>query len=69
MRRFAGWMAILVLASGAGCCASPYRYYQNAYGWNCPVPDYFVDVPPAPRTTPPGPTMPAVESISSTVAR
>jgi hypothetical protein len=70
MRRLAGWIAIVALASSAGgCCASPYRFYQNAYGWNDPVPDHYVDAPPAPRTTPPGRTMPAVEAISSTVAR
>jgi hypothetical protein len=48
---------LVVLASG--CCASPYRFWQNAYGFNDPVPDCFSYGPPPPVTTPPGPTTPA----------
>jgi hypothetical protein len=70
MQRLAVWMvAGAMLAGLAGCCASPYRFYQNAWGWNDPVPDCYPLGTPAPRTTPPGPKMPAVEPVAATVAR
>ena len=48
-----------IVALAAGCCASPYRFWQNSYGFNDPVPDCFSPGPPPPVTTPPGPTTPA----------
>jgi len=57
MSRVVCWIvAVGLVAGAAGCCDSPWRFYQNAYGWNCPQPDRFAPGPPAVRTTPPGPT-------------
>jgi hypothetical protein len=48
-------------AALAGCCVSPYRMWQNARGWNDPVPDcYNAPGPPPQKPTPPGPKIPAV---------
>jgi hypothetical protein len=49
-----------LVANVMGCCASPYRHWQNYIGWSNPVPDAFAPYPPPPVTTPPGPTTPAI---------
>ena len=55
MRRAWGAMlAVVVLAGSVGCCASPGRFYQNAYGFNCPDIEKYSPGPPPPVTTPPG---------------
>ncbi len=56
MRPLARLIAVIAgTAALAGCCASPYRIWQNGWGFNNPVPDTFNRYgPPAPRTTPPG---------------
>jgi hypothetical protein len=51
--------AVSLAASLSGCCASPYRMYQNAYGFNCPLPEYFDPTLKPQRTTPAGPISPA----------
>jgi len=62
MRRLAsGCFAALVLAGWTGCCASPERFYENAYGFNNPEIDRYRPGDPPPVTTPPGYTIPAVE--------
>lgn len=54
-------VAALFVANLTGCCASPYRRWQNYIGWNCPNPEFFYkDGPRPPVTTPPGPVTPAV---------
>ncbi len=61
MGRIVGGVAVALLLAGlAGCCASPKRFYQNAYGFECPETDYYRPGPPPPVTTPPGYTTPAV---------
>jgi hypothetical protein len=59
--RQARWIAIVSCTlSLAGCCASPYRIWQNGWGFNCPEPDQFKRPgPPPPVTTPPGFRAPA----------
>ncbi len=52
--------AASLIMIAAGCCAGPYRFYQNAYGFNNPRPDRYKWGPPPPVTTPPGPKTPAV---------
>ncbi len=53
----------------SGCCTTPYRMYQNAYGFNCPEPEFFDPSVRPRRTTPPGPISPAAwpapEEVSS----
>lgn len=60
MSRLARWMATAsLIASVAGCCAGPCRFYENAYGWNNPDIEQYAPGPPPPVTTPPGFTTPA----------
>jgi hypothetical protein len=55
MRRIMGVAFLALSVAGlAGCCASPKRFYENAYGWNNPEPDYYQPGPPPPVTVPPG---------------
>ena len=58
-------VAIIVIASLTGCCGSPYRHYQNAYGFNCPRPERYLCDPAPPKATPTGPTTPAIIPINS----
>jgi hypothetical protein len=51
----------------SGCCASPYRQWQNERGWNDPRPDCYGKGPPPPRTTPPGPMIPAAVPVTSAI--
>ena len=61
MQGLTRWIVAATLAASmTGCCSSLYRHWQDYIGWCDPRPDCFRDWPPAPRTTPPGPTMPAV---------
>ncbi len=61
MRRFVrGLIALALVAGIVGCCSSPYRRWQDYFGWSDPVPDHFSNYPPPPVTTPPGPTTPAI---------
>jgi hypothetical protein len=64
------WIAAACLLAGlTGCCASPYRFYQNAYGFNDPLPDrYAAPGPPAPKQTPPGPVAPAYFPIGESTS-
>jgi len=61
-------MSLSVAASG--CCAGPWRFYQNAYGWNCPDTERYCPGPPPPDTTPPGYSKPVVpEQVIATTGR
>jgi hypothetical protein len=62
------FVTVPALASMTGCCASPYRAYQNAYGFNCPLPEYFDPTVRPQRTTPPGPISPAAWPAPAEVA-
>jgi hypothetical protein len=59
-RTVQGIVAVALLAASAGCCAGPYRFFQNAYGWNNPDTEYYCPGPPPPVTTPPGYSSPVV---------
>ena len=59
-RAWAGVVAVLMAVGLSGCCAGPKRFYQNAYGFNCPETEQYKPGPPPPVTTPPGFTTPAV---------
>jgi hypothetical protein len=66
MRRVVGWTVAGTLAAAlAGCCADAKRFYENAYGFNNPDIEYYPPGPPAPVTTPPGYTEPAVPAIDT----
>jgi hypothetical protein len=67
-RRVEAILAVVLLAASAGCCAGPYRFFQNAYGWNNPDIERYCPGPPPPVTTPPGYSSPVVpeEVIAST---
>jgi hypothetical protein len=68
MNRAVRWIVTGCLLAGiCGCCVGPYRCWQNYVGWNDPEPDYFVDYPPPPVTTPPGPTTPAALGTPTSV--
>jgi hypothetical protein len=60
-------LALSLAASVSGCCASPYRFWQNYIGWSDPVPDHFCKYPPPPKTTPPGPITPAAVEVPPSV--
>lgn len=47
-------LAIGLLTGATGCCANPYRFYQNAYGFCNPEVDQYRRGPAPPVTTPPG---------------
>ena len=61
-------VAAMLAAGAAGCCASPYRMWQNARGWNDPHIDCYHTGPAFPKTTPPGPTFPAAVKVTPAVA-
>ncbi len=68
MKRLGVWLVAMAWAAGAvGCCASPYRLWQNARGWNDPRPDGYATGPPPPVITPPGPTFPAAVQVGPEV--
>lgn len=57
MNKFIACSLLAVLVTASGCCASPYRIWQNGWGFNDAYPDPYAEGPPPPRTTPAGPTM------------
>jgi hypothetical protein len=64
--RLVQWfVAAAMVASLTGCCASPYRAWQNAYGFEDPQTEHFRPGPRPPKTTPPGPTTSAIVNIAT----
>jgi hypothetical protein len=59
--------AVLVVGA-AGCCASPERFYENAYGFNNPEVETYCPGKAPPVTTPPGYEVPAVQPPPKSVA-
>ncbi len=58
--------ALSLVASAAGCCAGPRRFWENAYGFNNPNIEGYPPGPPPPVTTPPGYRVPALEAPITT---
>jgi hypothetical protein len=61
-------IALAIVTSVAGCCASPYRIWQNGWGFNDPWPERYRPGPPPPVTNPPGPVTPAAIPPPPTVS-
>ncbi|HEX3725436.1 MAG TPA: hypothetical protein VHV08_04310 [Pirellulales bacterium] len=66
MKRYRALIAAaFLLANVSGCtCASPYRMFQNGWGFADAWPEAYRPGPPAPRPTPPGSTTTATLNIA-----